>query len=638
MNMSQLATLRKRWYDLNDRRRHFTDIVPILARKNALLLSAILAFAAASQSSSSGSTPLKDLADAYHLESVRRLLALMKHPDEFRTGETLAAICLLRSYEIISQNVTCQNHLQGSYSLLANHPIELESGLLSAGFWNYLREDITVALLEKRSLMIQLPDGPLPTRIECDDDLANRITYLLGRVINKCLLRDAAPLDQCEWNSLRDQLEDWRISLPSSFDPILTPHLLPNSSFPTTTTTTNNMTIRHISINDMTLDHMLINDLLNSNIILRNKIADDLANTDIAIEDTVIHNLADSKIDVKSIVIDKLSTMNMILTELAKTIRPLKAWSGMTSSAATSTATSTAISTATSPSQAWSLITPTETPPSENEEDDPDWPFVGRKGPLPPSPPLRQRAPTPDEVTEEFLSHTLYPLFGLSRHPNPRGLWTLEQNEKAPLPPSLVRNLAILDKNDPQYLDHETSCKRIRAILNHCYVEELDYRKQNPAKRSSAVLSIPRCRGFEQEVEALGVRFPIEGELDFVVNNAAEPGNGIGVVICVNSWPSTILRQCISFMALCHDARQAENKRLTSVYGVATNGKEFYFLEIDDNDMISFHRTILRPDSGTKMNEVYSYFRRFFRDIMDRKITPIPGTRFKPSISPSRLY
>lgn len=220
------------WYDLNDRRRHFTDIVPILARKNSLLLSAILAFAAASQSSSSGSTQDKDLADAYHLESVRRLLALMKHPDEFRTGETLAAICLLRSYEIISQNVTCQNHLQGSYSLLASHPIELESGLLSAGFWNYLREDITVALIEKRSLMIQLSDEPLPTRTECDDDLANRITYLLGRVINRCLLCDAVPLDQCEWNGLRDQLEDWRTSLPSSFDPILTPDLLPNSAFP----------------------------------------------------------------------------------------------------------------------------------------------------------------------------------------------------------------------------------------------------------------------------------------------------------------------------------------------------------------------------------------------------------------------
>ncbi|GFG27531.1 hypothetical protein IFM61606_07572 [Aspergillus udagawae] len=161
----------------------------------------------------------------------------MKHPEEFRTGETLAAICLLRSYEIISRNVTCQNHLQGSYSLLASHPIEIESGLLSAGFWNYLREDITVALIEKRSLMIQLPDEPLPTRTECDDDLANRITYLLGRVLNRCLLRDAVPLGQSEWNDLRDQLEHWRTSLSSSFDPILTPHLLPNSSFPSMWTT-----------------------------------------------------------------------------------------------------------------------------------------------------------------------------------------------------------------------------------------------------------------------------------------------------------------------------------------------------------------------------------------------------------------
>ncbi|RLL98094.1 hypothetical protein CFD26_107113 [Aspergillus turcosus] len=414
----------------------------------------------------------------------------------------------------------------------------------------------------------------------------------------------------------------------------------------------NNMTIRHIFINDKTLYDMVINDLLDSNIALRNKIANDLANMNMAIEEPVINNLADSDINVKRRVINKLIKMNMILTDLTNIITSSEAWSRTTSSAATPSTSSTA----TSPSQTWSLISPSETPPSEHGEEDPDWPFVGRKGPLPPSPPARQSDPTPDEVTEEFLSQALYPLFGLSRHPNPRGLWTLQQDEKAPIPISLVRNLAVLDKNDPQYLDKEISCKRIRAILNHSYVDELNYRKQNPAKRSSAVLSIPRCRGFEHEVEALGVRFPIEGELDFVVNNAAEPGNGIGVVICVNPWPVAVLWQCISFMGLCHNARKSENKRLTSVYGVVTNGNEFYFLEIDDNDMvrhpipehqhystptnaqISFHRTFLRTDTGAETNDVYSYFRRFFRDIMDRRISPIPGTQFKPSTSPSHLY
>lgn len=89
------------WYDLNDSKRHFEDIVPVCARKNSLLLSAVLAFSAASQSSSLQQKSLSKVADAYHLESVQTLLALTENINEFRTGETLAAICLLRSYEII---------------------------------------------------------------------------------------------------------------------------------------------------------------------------------------------------------------------------------------------------------------------------------------------------------------------------------------------------------------------------------------------------------------------------------------------------------------------------------------------------------------------------------------------------------
>lgn len=91
------------WYDLNDSKRHFEDNVPVCARRNPLLLSAILAFSTASQNSSFPDTQLGDLADAYHLESVQILLSLTGNLSEFRTGETLAAICLLRSYEIITR-------------------------------------------------------------------------------------------------------------------------------------------------------------------------------------------------------------------------------------------------------------------------------------------------------------------------------------------------------------------------------------------------------------------------------------------------------------------------------------------------------------------------------------------------------
>lgn len=91
------------WYDLNDHHRHFTDIVPVKARYSPLLLSAILAFSAISLLSSSISGPWADQANFYLLESVEILLEVTRNIEAaVSDGEVLAAICLLRSYEIIS--------------------------------------------------------------------------------------------------------------------------------------------------------------------------------------------------------------------------------------------------------------------------------------------------------------------------------------------------------------------------------------------------------------------------------------------------------------------------------------------------------------------------------------------------------
>lgn len=109
------------WYDLNDKKRHFEDIVPVRARKNALLLSAILAFAAANIHYSSSSDEdslgrnMLDVADFYHLESVRKLIEITGNSENLQDSsvveETLAAICLLRSYEIISRKSTRPQYL-----------------------------------------------------------------------------------------------------------------------------------------------------------------------------------------------------------------------------------------------------------------------------------------------------------------------------------------------------------------------------------------------------------------------------------------------------------------------------------------------------------------------------------------------
>jgi hypothetical protein len=91
------------WYDLNDSKRHFKDIVPVRALYNPLLLSAILAFSAANQHRTLGEDAYLEIAEFYHYDSVRRLISLTKNIDTIPLGETLAAICLLRSYEIIAR-------------------------------------------------------------------------------------------------------------------------------------------------------------------------------------------------------------------------------------------------------------------------------------------------------------------------------------------------------------------------------------------------------------------------------------------------------------------------------------------------------------------------------------------------------
>ncbi|CDM33109.1 Zn(2)-C6 fungal-type DNA-binding domain [Penicillium roqueforti FM164] len=220
------------WYDLNDSKRHFKDVVPVRARYNPLLLSAILAFAAANQHRTLGEEAYLDIAEFYHYDSVRRLISLTKNIDSIPLGETLAAICLLRSYEIITQNVSSQSHLQGCYSLLASQRIHLTADLLSAGYWNYLREDITVALIEQRGLMITLSNQNAPAEPTEDADFASSITFLLGKIINRCLAVDSQALAPLEWEAMKSELDKWKASLPSYFDTIQTPGLGKQSSFP----------------------------------------------------------------------------------------------------------------------------------------------------------------------------------------------------------------------------------------------------------------------------------------------------------------------------------------------------------------------------------------------------------------------
>lgn len=102
------------WYDLHDDRRHFKDAVPFRARRNPLLLSAILAFGAANLNRTLADPDYLEFAEYYHYDSVRRLILLTGDVDSERPiGETLAAICLLRSYEIITRELVHKQSIVG---------------------------------------------------------------------------------------------------------------------------------------------------------------------------------------------------------------------------------------------------------------------------------------------------------------------------------------------------------------------------------------------------------------------------------------------------------------------------------------------------------------------------------------------
>ncbi|KZL69439.1 phytanoyl-CoA dioxygenase [Colletotrichum tofieldiae] len=208
------------WYDLSDAAATFATKLPEASLELDLPFSAILALAAVHMSQTS--TPsARTAAEFYHGHCVRLLIGLTAedYGDEGTQGLALASVCLLRSYEILTEEVDPNIHLQGAYSLAAyRSPLtdDLGSGLGAAGFWNYLREDITFSLFRRCPLKIDLDHVSLPTQHGTDQDRLNTVSLILGRIINACF---SSTITNEAWTLLFGMLRDWRSNLPPRFNP-----------------------------------------------------------------------------------------------------------------------------------------------------------------------------------------------------------------------------------------------------------------------------------------------------------------------------------------------------------------------------------------------------------------------------------
>ncbi|KAL7793688.1 hypothetical protein V8C37DRAFT_377893 [Trichoderma ceciliae] len=205
------------WYDLGDALRQFATKIPELALDEPLLFSAVIALSAEHVSQTTGSKTAREMAGFYHGHCVRRLIQLDEKSELLMNGVALATACLLRSYEILDEDIDPNRHLQGAYSLascedsIAGSPSE---SLLAAGFWNYLREDITFSLFEGCALKMDVAVAAAP-RLTGGQDQLHSISLILGQIINKAFSHQIL----AEWQQLVGMVQSWLDELPLQVKP-----------------------------------------------------------------------------------------------------------------------------------------------------------------------------------------------------------------------------------------------------------------------------------------------------------------------------------------------------------------------------------------------------------------------------------
>ncbi|KAJ4984949.1 hypothetical protein SVAN01_09555 [Stagonosporopsis vannaccii] len=216
------VTVLAAWYDLNDPKRTFTLVVPENALQDPILFKAIIAFSACHLNKLHGT--YGEVATAFHAACVTDILRSMEAFATSSRSGRLAATCLLRSYELINGSLDMESHLLGAYSYATSGPIDFsQNGILQVGAWNYLREEITVALIRRRGVrMDQIFDDYMrnyPEGIHPSDT----ISYVLAKIINFCFANTAqqlSPRDRTvHWKSLQSELAKWNADLPASFAP-----------------------------------------------------------------------------------------------------------------------------------------------------------------------------------------------------------------------------------------------------------------------------------------------------------------------------------------------------------------------------------------------------------------------------------
>ncbi|KAJ6112264.1 hypothetical protein N7523_008325 [Penicillium sp. IBT 18751x] len=226
-----VRTLSK-WLDFYDHNEHFSSVVPHLAIRNMGLMRALLALSARHMSLDiddcqryEGPTVDRNLAVQYYFETLHYLNKAMRYSSYARSHELIATSILISTYEMIDgSNQDWERHLKGVFWIQRFQDNHGESGgLRQAVWWAWLRQDVWVAMRERRRVFsFWQPRKPLT--ILTPSELASRATFLLAQCVNYASNEEQRTADLSErlgrGSELLYLLQEWHDHLPSEYNPL----------------------------------------------------------------------------------------------------------------------------------------------------------------------------------------------------------------------------------------------------------------------------------------------------------------------------------------------------------------------------------------------------------------------------------
>lgn len=104
----------------------------------------------------------------------------------------------------------------------------LPRDLLAAGFWNYVREDITFSLFERCPLKMRLDEVPVGTSYDTDPDYLNAASLILGKIIT-IAFNDIPNPEECEY--MLSMIRNFKSLLPVRTKPFSMGSNVPAAGF-----------------------------------------------------------------------------------------------------------------------------------------------------------------------------------------------------------------------------------------------------------------------------------------------------------------------------------------------------------------------------------------------------------------------